>query len=140
MPISYTDVRRLALTFPGVSEGHAYGGPSLHVGRKFLGRLREDGETLVLKIDPSRRDALLKNAPDAFFLTDHYRPYPYVLVNLLAVNRSALQPLVEHAWRMVASKRVIAAYGKSRSSKTDRHSTIDNPHRGFIGPVRLLDG
>jgi hypothetical protein len=63
-----------------------------------------------------------------------------VLVNLLAVNRSALQPLVEHAWRMVASKRVIAAYGKSRSSKTDRHSTIDNPHRGFIGPVRLLDG
>jgi len=70
MQISYTDVR-LALTFPGVSEGYAYGGPSLHVGRKFLGRLKEDGEILVLKIDPTRRDALLKNAPDAFFLTDH---------------------------------------------------------------------
>jgi hypothetical protein len=117
MAISYTDVRRHALTFPGVSEGHAYGGPSLHVGRKFLGRLKEDGETLVLKIDPARRDALLKSAPDAFFLTDHYRPYPYVLVNLLAVNKSALQPLVEQAWRMVASKRVVAAYEKSRSSK-----------------------
>src|SRR5215471_6777379 len=117
MPITYTDVRRLALTFPGVSEGHAYGSPSLHVGRKFLGRLKEEGETLVLKIDPTRRDALLKSAPDAFFLTDHYRPYPYVLVNLLAVKKSALQPLVEQAWRMVASKRVVAAYQKSRSSK-----------------------
>jgi hypothetical protein len=117
MPISYTDVRRLALAFPGVSEGRAYGGPSLHLGRKFLGRLKEDGETLVLRIDPTRRDALLENAPDAFFLTDHYRPYPYVLVNLLAVNGSALQPLVEQAWRMVASKRMIAAYEKSRSTK-----------------------
>jgi hypothetical protein len=116
MAISYTEVRRLALTFPAVSEGHAYGGPSLHVGRKFLGRLKEDGETLVLKIDPTRRDALLESEPDAFFLTDHYRPYPYVLVNLLAVNRSALQPLVEHAWRMVASKRLIAAYEKARST------------------------
>jgi hypothetical protein len=57
MPISYKDVCRLALALPGVSEGHAYGGPSLHVGRKFLARLKEDGETLVLKIDPSRRDA-----------------------------------------------------------------------------------
>jgi len=115
MPINYTDVRRLALAFPGVSEGHAYSGPSLHVGRKFLGRLKKDGETLVLKIDPTRREALLESEPDAFFLTDHYRPYPYVLVNLLAVNRSALQPLVEQAWRMVASKRLIAAYEKARS-------------------------
>jgi hypothetical protein len=117
MPISYTDVRRLALTFPGVSEGQAYGGPSLHVGRKFLARLKEDGETLVLKIDLIKRNALLESAPDAFFLTDHYRPYPYVLVNLLAVNMSALRPLVEQAWRMVATKRVIAAYEKSRSTK-----------------------
>ena len=50
MPITYDEVRRLALTFPGVAEGRAYGGPSLHVGRKFLGRLQEDGETFVVKI------------------------------------------------------------------------------------------
>jgi hypothetical protein len=117
MPINYTEVCQLALTFPGVSEGRAYGGPSLHVGRKFLGRLKEDGETLVLKIDPATRDALLERTPDAFFLTDHYRPHPYVLVNLLAVNRSVLQPLIEQAWRMVASKRVIATYEKSHSIK-----------------------
>jgi hypothetical protein len=116
MPVTYKEVCQYALALPGVSEGNAYGGPSLHVGRKFLGRLKEDGETLVLKADLSVRDALLESAPDAFFLTDHYRPYPFVLVNLLAVRRSTLQPLIEQAWRVVASKRAIATYEKSRRS------------------------
>jgi hypothetical protein len=113
MSVTYQRVCQLALAFPGVSQGRAYGGPSLHVGRKFLGRLKEDGETLVLKIDPLAREALLERAPDAFFLTDHYRAYPYVLVNLLAVNESVLEPLIEQAWRMVASKRAISAYEQS---------------------------
>ena len=110
MSVTYQRVCELALAFPGVSQGRAYGGPSLHVGRKFLGRLKEDRETLVLKIDPLAREALLEREPDAFFLTDHYRHHPYVLVNLLAVKESVLKPLIEQAWRMIASKRAISAY------------------------------
>jgi hypothetical protein len=117
MPTTYNEIRQLALALPGVSEGNAYGGPSLHVGRKFLGRLKEDGETLVLKIDPTRRDALLECEPDRFFLTEHYRPHPYVLVNLLAVDAVALRPFIEQAWRMMVSKRAISAYEKSRNRK-----------------------
>ena len=112
MPFTYDQVRRAALALPGVSEGRAYGGPSLHVGRKFLARLREDGETLVLKVALGKRDHLLESAPDAFFLTDHYRPHPYVLVNLLAVESGTLRPLIEEAWRMIASKRAISSYEK----------------------------
>jgi hypothetical protein len=106
-------VRQFALALPGVLEGRAYGGPSLHVGRKFLGRLREDGETFVLKIEPAERARLMEHDPDAFFLTDHYRPYPYVLVNLLAVQPATLRELIEEAWRMVASKRAISAFDSS---------------------------
>jgi hypothetical protein len=114
MPVTYKEVCQYALALPGVSEGNAYGGPSLHVGRKFLGRLKDDGETLVLKVDLSVRQSLLESAPDAFFLTDHYRLHPLVLVNLLAVRRSTLQPLIEQGWRIVASKRAISTYEKSR--------------------------
>ncbi|HEU5312603.1 MAG TPA: MmcQ/YjbR family DNA-binding protein [Candidatus Udaeobacter sp.] len=118
MPISYNEVRQFALALPGVSERRAYRGPSLHVGRKFLGRLREDGETFVLKIDPTDRTQLLEISPDAFFLTEHYRPYPYVLVNLLAVKPATLKPLIERAWRMIVSKKAILAYDASaRSSR-----------------------
>ena len=112
MASTYDEVRQIALTFPGVSEGHAYGTPSLHVGRKFLARLREDDETLVLKVALDERDSLLNRAPDAFFLTEHYRAHPYVLVNLLAVESGTLQRLIEQAWRMTASKRAISLYGK----------------------------
>jgi hypothetical protein len=62
--------------------------------------LREDRETLVLKIDFAEREALIKKYPTGFFVTNHYRLYPYVLVNLLAVDREILKPLVERAWRM----------------------------------------
>lgn len=115
LPVSttYDEVRRLLLALPGGEEGQAYGGPSLHVGRKFLGRLLEDGETLVLKIDPVERDRLLERAPDAFFLTHHYRSHPYILINLPSVDRVLLRRLVERAWRMVASKRAITLYEKT---------------------------
>lgn len=110
MALNYDQVRQLALSLPGVSEGNAYGGPSLHVGRKFMGRLREDGETLVLKVDLAERERLLESEPDTFFITDHYRDRPLVLINLLAVQRETLQRLMAGAWRMVASKRAIAEY------------------------------
>lgn len=115
MAVSYSEIRRLALALPGVSEGRAYGGPSLHVGRKFLGRLREDGETFVLKIDLTKRAQLLESWPDEFFLTEHYRPHPYVLVNLLAAKTTTLKPLIERGWRMIASKKAILAYDESKT-------------------------
>jgi hypothetical protein len=60
-----------------------------------MSRLREDGETLVLKIDPARRARLKERDPDAFFLTEHYRTHTYVLIDLLAVNPSTLRKLIE---------------------------------------------
>jgi hypothetical protein len=113
MSVTYDQVRQFALTLPGVLEGRAYGGPSLHVGRKFMGRLREDGETLVLKIDPARRARLMKRGPTPFFSPSIIGRTPYVLIDLLAVNPSTLRKLIEEAWRMVAPKRMISAYDTS---------------------------
>ena len=88
----------------------SYGTPSLHVGKTLLARLREDGETLVLKIDPVNRSRLFELEPDTFFTTDHYRNYPVMLVNLLAVHADALPDLIEGAWRFVAPKRLLKVY------------------------------
>ena len=109
-------MRLLALALPGVTEGMSYGTPSLHIGRALLGRLREDGETLVFKIDPARRVRLLAEGLDAFYVMDHYRESPLVLVNLLAVRETALSALVEQAWRLVAPARLVAAYDQARPS------------------------
>ena len=110
MAVTYNTVRDVALRFPDVEEGLAYGTPSLHVGRKLMARLREDGQTLVSKMDPSQREAFFELAPDTFFLTDHYRTSPVILVDLPTLRPELVAELVEIAWRFVASARQINAY------------------------------
>ena len=112
MPVTYDTVRACALALPGVEEGLAYGTPSLHVGRKLLGRLREDGETLVLKVDPVDRTRLFEGLPDTFYTTDHYRDHPVMLVNLPGLDAQTLPGLIAAAWRCVAPKRLLAASTK----------------------------
>jgi hypothetical protein len=40
--------------------------------------------------------------PDAFFVTEHYSPFPYMLVRLSAVAKDDLAELLTDAWRLVA--------------------------------------
>jgi YjbR len=55
-PVTFETVRAIALALPGVEEGTSYGTPAFRVRGKFLARLREDGETLVVKCDYHERD------------------------------------------------------------------------------------
>ncbi len=103
-------VWRLALALPGVQEGVCHGTPAFYVRRKLMLRLWEDGETLVVKFPREKRAALIRGNPDVFSITDHYRNYPAVLVNLLAINRELLGRMIEGAWRLQASRKQVAAY------------------------------
>ena len=105
MSLSFDDVRRMGLALPGVEEGTSYGTPALRVGKKFLARLKEDGETLVLKIGFDEREMLMEAEPASFFITDHYRGYPSVLVRLANVHPPTLARLLEQAWQEAAPKR-----------------------------------
>jgi len=65
--VTFNMLREAALKLPSVADSRSYGTPSLMVGKTIIARLREDGETLVLKLDPFERDVLLETQPDAFF-------------------------------------------------------------------------
>jgi hypothetical protein len=116
-PVTFATVRQLALAMPGVEEGTSYGTPAFRVSGKFLGRLREDNETLVLKVGFETRDFLMEANPKTFFTTDHYRGYPSVLVRLATVRPDELGDVIEDAWRFCASKRLVEAYDKGRRSE-----------------------
>jgi hypothetical protein len=109
--VTFDTVRALALALPGVEEGTSYGTPAFKAGGKLLARLREDGESLVVHVDPDARDMLLRSDPEAFFITDHYAGYPLVLVRLARVDQAPLGVLLEEAWRSVAPKRLVAGSG-----------------------------
>jgi len=103
--LSFPEVSELAKALPGVIESTSYGTPALKVDGKLLARLKEDGETLVLRMDFVNRDLLLRAEPDLFFLTDHYLNYPSILLRLKEVTRKRMAELLEDAWRLVAPRR-----------------------------------
>jgi hypothetical protein len=108
--VTLATVRRLALAFPGVEEGLSYGTPGFRVRGKFLARLWEDGETLVVKCGDNERDFRMKAAPATFFITEHSRGYPTVLVRLARVREDDLQVVLEEAWRRQAPRRLVKEY------------------------------
>jgi hypothetical protein len=112
--ITLETVRRIALAFPGVEEGLSYGTPGFRVRGKFLARLWEDGETLVVRCGDDERDFRMKADPETFFITDHYRGYPTVLVRLTKVSKEDLREVLEQAWRQQAPRRLVAEYDRAR--------------------------
>ncbi|MFC4597201.1 MmcQ/YjbR family DNA-binding protein [Cohnella hongkongensis] len=110
-------LRRLTRSLPEVEEGTAYGTPAFRVGKKLLARLHEDRVTLVLRIDLESRDFLMQAHPEVYFITDHYRNYPYVLVRLDAIGTDELKGRLELAWRSCAAKRVLAMYDQRKETE-----------------------
>ena len=106
--VTFDTVRQLALALPGVEEGLSYGTPAFRVRGKLLARLREDGDSLVVKIDFAEREVLMEADPQTFYITDHYRNYPALLVRLSTVDVDALRELLEDAWRRAAPKRLVS--------------------------------
>jgi hypothetical protein len=106
---SFETVRRIAHEFPAVEDGTSYGTPALKVRGSLMARLREDGQTLVLKCTFTDRDLLMRDAPDTYFCTDHYRNYEWVLVRLSQIRAPELRERLEEAWRRVAPKTLLRA-------------------------------
>lgn len=109
MAATIADVRRIAVGWPNVVEGVCFGTPTFYLRKKLMLRLREDRETLVIKLPIEQRETLIDREPDTFSITDHYRNYPAILVTLPNVSLPRLAELIEGAWRMLASKKDIAA-------------------------------
>jgi hypothetical protein len=113
-PVTLDTVRRLALALPAVEEGLSYGTPAFRVRGKLFARLREDGDSLVVKIDFDEREILMLADPQTFYITDHYRNYPAMLVRLSVVRPAVLRGLLEDAWRREAPKRLVATFDAPR--------------------------
>jgi hypothetical protein len=106
--VTFETVRKIALSLPGVEEGTSYGGLCFRVGgKRFAGQAvnkSAEPNSLGLSIDFDQRDALIAEAPETYYLTDHYVPYPCVLVRLGKVTPSALRDLLLASYRFTSAK------------------------------------
>lgn len=107
-------VRAICLGLPDVEEGTSYGTPAFRVRKKFFVRLREDGDTIVVKSDYDEREALMQANPEVFHITDHYAGYPMLLVRLSSVDAPSLEAVIEDSYRRVAPKTLVSKLDASR--------------------------
>ena len=105
----FETVRKIGRTFPGVEESTCYGQPALKIGGKMFAciashRSAEPG-SLAVRVDFPRREELLAEAPDIYYLTDHYVGYTSVLVRLDKIRPDALHGLLTGAMQFVQAEK-----------------------------------
>ncbi len=66
---------------------------------------------MVVRIDFARREELLAEAPDVYYVTEHYVAYPGVLARLTRIQPDALRGLLAGALQFVTAET------KKRSSR-----------------------
>ena len=122
------DVRRIAMSLPGVSEdddrfafsvlepgqvqGHSPGsGSSGSIPRR---PGSPTPEVLAIRVDGEvGKQSLIAAEPDKFFTEPHYNGFPAVLVRLAAIPEDELEELLIDAWRIQAPRDAVKAYDAS---------------------------
>ena len=121
------NVRRIALSFPGVEEAadrFAFSVPNKGKLKGFVWvwmervtpkkpRVPNPGVIAVRVANNGQKEALLSADPEKFFTEPHYNGFPAVLVRLDAVTAADLKVLIAEAWRCQAP----ADPAKSRARK-----------------------
>jgi hypothetical protein len=107
--VTFDIVREVGLALPGVEEGTMYGLPALKVRGKLLACLpankTAEPDSLAVPIDFDERAGLIADGSEAYYVTDHYRNHPIVLVRLSEVRIDQLRDLLGSAWRFVTSQK-----------------------------------
>ena len=119
--VTFDIVREIGLALPDVEDSTMYGSPALKVRGKLLTCLAinksAEPDSLGVCIDYEQRAGLLAEAPETYYLTDHYRNYPVVLVRLSRIRIDQLRDLLHASWRFVISQ-------AQKSRKPSRPTTI----------------
>jgi hypothetical protein len=118
------DVRKIALSLPGTTEGTDRFAFSVEFKGKQKGFVwvwleRKDPKkartpcptVLAVRVrDQAEKAALLAGDPDVFFTEPHYNGFPAVLVRLPKVPRALLRKLVVDAWRCQAPRNLVEEF------------------------------
>ncbi|HXE07086.1 MAG TPA: hypothetical protein VN612_04265 [Acidobacteriaceae bacterium] len=112
--VTFDAVWKAGATLPGVQKSTAYGSPALKVkrpgGKSELlacvptNKAAEPGSLLV-RIDRRERAFMVEDAPDIYYVPDHYAGYDGVLVRMDRMTPELIHNLLATAYRFVTRRR-----------------------------------
>ncbi len=115
--MTFEDLTALLLSWDLVEPATTYGTPSFKVRGKLLTRLKEDGDSILIKgVPPDERAMLCEAYPDLYYFTDHYRDHPMVLMRLSRADTDTVAAMLRRTYLQLLPKK--------------HRQTIDSPKSG----------
>ncbi|HEX2594205.1 MAG TPA: hypothetical protein VHL34_22075 [Rhizomicrobium sp.] len=118
MALTKAQFTKIALSFPEAHEKSSYGNPAIFIAKKFFTRWRKEEDSIVWIVDGmDERDHLLEIDPKTYFITEHYRDYPSVLVRAEKIDATMLKKMLERRWRKIAPKTLVKQVDAAAAEK-----------------------
>lgn len=93
--IKRSDGWKIALSLPGATETLWFKKPAVFIHGQFLTKVHDKEEAMVLRVGSMEmRDMMLEAEPSLFYITDHYRSFPFVLARLSALDKKTLKTML----------------------------------------------
>jgi hypothetical protein len=124
-PLTFADVRDIALSMPEVSETTSWGMPTFKAGKTTFAvepHPRPDvvPNSLGVPVSFAERTRLLASRPDVYYLTDHWRKYPGVLLRLSSIGRDELREILSAAWHYAMERQTPAKKTRRKAGMRGR--------------------
>jgi hypothetical protein len=95
MPLTKSEAREVMLAIPGTDERPWFHQPSVFIHDRFLAKTHHKEDAVTLQVGSMEmRDMMLEAEPKLFYITDHYRKFPFVLVRLSALTKAILKDML----------------------------------------------
>jgi hypothetical protein len=121
------DVRRIALSLPGVTEDPTSfrflveGNPFAWAWQERVHPKRPrvpSSSVIAIRVGhESEKEILIDMQPAVFFTEPHYNGYPAILVRLAAIELELLRVMITDAWRSRAPRRLFAGAGRNIAAR-----------------------
>lgn len=131
MPLTKAEARKVMLAIAGTDERPWFNQPSVFLHDRFLAKTHHKEDAVTLQVGSMEmRDMMLEAEPELFYITDHYRKFPFLLVRLSALTRTVLkQMLVGRATQLAAMPPIRRRPKKPARKKPAKKSAAESANK-----------
>jgi hypothetical protein len=113
--LSKAEARKIILSIPGTDERLWFNQPSVFLHDRFLAKTHHKEDAVTLQVGSMEmRDMMLEAEPELFYITDHYRKFPFVLMRLSALTKTVLKEILVGRAAQLAAMPVKKARAKKK--------------------------
>lgn len=122
--LSKAQARQVMLSIPGTDERLWFHEPSVFIHDRFLAKTHKKEDAVTLQVGSMEmRNMMLEAEPKLFYITDHYRNFPFVLIRLSALTKTVLKEMLVGRAAQLAAMKPIKRTPKKKKTATKKKSS-----------------